>query len=228
MEREGFRKAQDLDKTIFTLESDTEGDLLPIFGEVCNIIDRTLGNGENVLVWDVGGGVTALAAYRKYNTAYALTSFTGHLINKNFESVMRTYDVCLPEAMMAITRARLKRVKPTLLPSQRIIDLLHNRIYLKPLDMWQACKHDVHENIITNPSEPRKKWMIKSVGGKSEKKRHDVLPISESVDEKLSPFSEQPHRLSTIAEVEEEVRRLSTNRKEEVRQDYPRCSFAAP
>ena len=76
LEREGFKKAPDLDKTVFTLESDTEGDLLPIFGEVCSIIDRTFGNGECVLVWDVGGGVAALAAYRKYNTAYALTSFT--------------------------------------------------------------------------------------------------------------------------------------------------------
>ena len=75
LEREGFKKAPDLDKTVFTLESDTEGDLLPIFGEVCSIIDRTFGNGECVLVWDVGGGVAALAAYRKYNTAYALTSF---------------------------------------------------------------------------------------------------------------------------------------------------------
>lgn len=128
---------------------------------------------------------------------------------------MRTYDVSLPEAMTVITRARLKRTKPTPLPSQRIIDLLHNDIYQKQLDKWQACKYDIHENIITNLSEPPEKWMIKSVGGKSEKKRHDVLPISESIEENLPHTSEQPHRLSTIAEVEEEVRRLSTKRKEE-------------
>ena len=128
---------------------------------------------------------------------------------------MRTYDVSLPEAMTAITRARLKRAKPTLLPSQRIIDLLHNGIYQKQLDMWQACKYDIHENIITNLSEPPEKWMIKSVGGKSEKKRHDVLPISESIEENLPHTSKQPHRLSTIAEMKEEVRRLSTKRKEE-------------
>ena len=128
---------------------------------------------------------------------------------------MRTYDVSLPEAMTAITRARLKRVKPTPLPSQRIIDLLHNDIYQKQLDMWQACKYDIHENIITNLSEPPEKWMIKSVGGKSEKRRHDVLLISNSMVENLPHASEQPHRLSTIAEVEEEARRLSAKRKEQ-------------
>lgn len=128
---------------------------------------------------------------------------------------MRTYDVSLPEAMTVITRARLKRAKPTLLPSQRIIDLLHNHIYQKQLDMWQACKYDIHENIITNLSEPPEKWMIKSVGGKSEKRRHDVLLISNSIEEKLPHTSEQPHRLSTIAEVEEEARRLSAKRKEQ-------------
>ena len=138
---------------------------------------------------------------------------------------MRTYDVSLPEAMTVITRARLKRAKPTLLPSQRIIDLLHNDIYQKQLDMWQACKYDIHENIITNLSEPPEKWMIKSVGGKSEKRRHDVLLISKSIEdvllisksieENMPHTSEQPHRLGTIAEVEEEARRLSAKRKEQ-------------
>ena len=66
LQREGFRKASDLDITTFTLDSDTEGDVLSIFGEVCDAIDRTLREGEGVLVWDMGGGVAALAAYSKY------------------------------------------------------------------------------------------------------------------------------------------------------------------
>lgn len=56
MQREGFRRASDLDITTFTLDCDTEGDVLSIFGEVCDAIDRTLWEGETVLVWDIGGG----------------------------------------------------------------------------------------------------------------------------------------------------------------------------
>ena len=67
LEREGFRKAPDIDSTVFPIDSDDDGDLLPIFGEVCDVIDRTLGEGEGVLVCDVGGGVAVLAAYRKYS-----------------------------------------------------------------------------------------------------------------------------------------------------------------
>ena len=58
-------KAPDLDSTTFGLESDTEGNLLPILTAVCDAINRTLWEGEGVLVWDVGGGVAALAAYSK-------------------------------------------------------------------------------------------------------------------------------------------------------------------
>lgn len=65
LQREGFRRAPDLDAIIFTLESDTEGDMLAIFSKVCDNIHGIVGNaqGEGVLVWDVGGGVAALAAY---------------------------------------------------------------------------------------------------------------------------------------------------------------------
>ena len=68
LQREGFRKAPELDKNVFTLTSDTEGDLLSIFGEICDAIDGGLEEEEDVLVWDVGGGVAALAAYSKYNS----------------------------------------------------------------------------------------------------------------------------------------------------------------
>ena len=67
MQREGFRKTPDLDSNTFNIESDTEGDLLSIFGEVCDVIDRILSEGEGVLVLDVGGGVAVLAAYSKYS-----------------------------------------------------------------------------------------------------------------------------------------------------------------
>ena len=66
LQREGFRKASDLDITTFTLDCDTKGDVLSIFGEVCDAIDRTLREGKDILVWDMGGGVAALAAYSKY------------------------------------------------------------------------------------------------------------------------------------------------------------------
>ena len=65
LQREGFRKAPDLDSITFTIDSDTERNLLSIFGEVCDVIDRILLEGEAVLVMDVGGGVAALAAYSK-------------------------------------------------------------------------------------------------------------------------------------------------------------------
>lgn len=125
-------------------------------------------------------------------------------------TVMKRFRLCLAEAMTTISRARLMQPKPTPLPSQRIIDMLHNDIYLGQLDMWQACEYDIFENVIVNPSEPREKWIVESIGGNSEKKRDDVQPILIRPDERLSHLSEQPHRLSTVEEVEEEVHRLST------------------
>ncbi len=86
LQREGFKEASDLDSNIFTLESDTKGALLPIFGEVCNAIDKTLQEEQGVLVWDVGGGVAALAAYSKYSTIRALTASTGQLVDRSYAS----------------------------------------------------------------------------------------------------------------------------------------------
>ena len=67
LQREGFRKAPDLGSITFNIKSNTEGDLLSIFGEVCDVIDKMLQEGEGVLVMDVGGGVATLAAYSKYS-----------------------------------------------------------------------------------------------------------------------------------------------------------------
>lgn len=66
LQREGFNNAPDLETTTFTIASDTEGNLLRIFSQVCDAIDRAISEKECVLVWDVGGGVAALAAYSKY------------------------------------------------------------------------------------------------------------------------------------------------------------------
>ena len=126
---------------------------------------------------------------------------------------MKRYDVTLPEAMTAITRARLKREKPTPLPRQRIIDLLHNNKYLRQLEIWHACDFDMFENCVLNPDEPRREWIIEKVGWDGEeegkKKGDQLLPVVQSVKERLPLISEHPHRLSTIAEVEEEVHRIS-------------------
>ena len=193
LQREGFRNAPDIDATIFTLGSNNETDMLSVFSEVCDSIDETLREGQGVLVCDVGGGVAALAAY-----------------------IMKKHKLCMPEAMTAITRARLKRAKPTFLPSQRIIDMLHNDFYQSQLEMWQACDYDIYENVILNPGEPREKWVVQRVAGSSaiEKKRDDVVPPPTRPDEWFPQILEEPHRLSTIEEVEDEARRLSTIHEE--------------
>ena len=139
-------------------------------------------------------------------------------------TVMKKYNASLPEAMTVITRARLKRVKRTRLPSQRIIDLLHNDNYLRQLDMWQACEFNVFENSILNPNEPREEWIVERAGWDAEeeekKKGHKLLPVIKSVIEKLPRISEDPYRLSTIAEVEEEIHRLSVVSEEET-EEHP-------
>ena len=81
MHREGFKKAPYLEAIIFTTGSDSDGDLLLILGEVCEAIDWALNDENSVLVWDIGGGVAAMAGYRKHSTIYALTGSTGHQIN---------------------------------------------------------------------------------------------------------------------------------------------------
>ena len=63
--------------------------------------------------------------------------------------------------------------------------------------MWEVCEYNVLENDIINPSEPREKWIVERTSEVSQEKRDDT------------PRSSQPHRLSSIEEVEEEVHRLS-------------------
>ena len=203
MKHEGFRRGPELDITTFALESDNEGDLLPIFDRICHAIDRVLWEGEGVLVWDIGGGVAGLAAYSKYSTMYGPTSSTEHISDKDSATVMKRHDLCLPEAMTVITRARLMRAKPKLLPSQRIIDTLHNDKYLRQLEMWDACKCDIYEYTVVNPDEPREKWMVEKVQGNSEKKEDDERPFLKRIDDRFPHISGQAHRLSVVEELEE-------------------------
>ena len=85
--------------------------------------------------------------------------------------------------------------------------------------MWQACEFNIFENSILNPGEPREEWIVDRVGWDAEeegkKKRDELLPVIKNVYEKLPLISEHPHRLSTIAEVEEEIHRLSMVSEEE-------------
>ena len=80
--------------------------------------------------------------------------------------------------------------------------------------MWEACEFNIFENSILNPSEPREEWIVDKMGWdaaeeEEKKKGKKVLPVVKSVKELLPLISEHPHRLSTIAEVEEEIHRLS-------------------
>lgn len=88
--------------------------------------------------------------------------------------------------------------------------MLDNDIYLGQLEMWEACKYDIYENIIANPSEPRENWIVQKVEGSPEKKKDEVKRVWKIEDERFPQISEQPHRLSTIEEVAEEAHRLST------------------
>ena len=217
LQREGFQKALYLDSTIYTIDSDTEGDLLSIFGEICDAIDWSLADGDSVLVWDIGGGVAAMAAYSKYITFYALTRSTRHHIDTKVVTAMKRCKLSLPEALIVITQARLKRAKPTPLPSQRIVDLLHNDNFQNQLDLWEACNYNIYENTVVNPNEPREKWIVEKVGwdtGENKEREDDVPPILRRITQKLPLVSNHPHRLSTIAELEEEVRRLSIIRED--------------
>ena len=139
---------------------------------------------------------------------------------------MKKHGLCLPEAMTVITRARLMRAKPTLLPSQRIIEMLHNDKYQRQLEMWETCKYDIYDNTIVNPGEPRKNWIVKRVEGSLERKRDDVQPVLGklgegfphtpgqshrlSTIEQADPEAQEAHHLSTIEEVAAEAHRLST------------------
>lgn len=59
-----------------------------------------------------------------------------------------------------ITRTRLRRPKPTPYPSKSIIDMLNNKNFLVQLEMWRACKCNLFENTIRNPTEPPEQWII--------------------------------------------------------------------
>lgn len=174
-----------------------------------------------------------------------LQDLAGCQVTRKPVTVMKKYSISLPEAMTDISRARLKRPKPTVLPSKRIIDMLNNDNYLLQLEMWQACDCDLFENTIRNPTEPREKWIVEKVkqgpqqkikmkmkeeeeekeeeedeeDEEDDEEGDDVLPVRKG-KEKTPPslyqlphhqrsVSNLPHRLSTIAEVEEEARRLS-------------------
>ena len=90
--------------------------------------------------------------------------------------------------------------------------------------MWQACEFNIFENSVLNPNEPREEWIVERVGWDAEeeqkKKGHELLPVIKSVIEKLPRISEDPRRLSTIAEVEEEIHRLSMVSEEET-EEHP-------
>lgn len=209
MQREGFGKGTELRATTFTIENDAEGDLLPILGALCDAIDWALWEGEDVLVLDIGGGVAALAAYSSSSMMDTSTSCAERSTDGKFITVMKKHEVSLPEAMMVITRARLKREKPTPLPTKRIIETLDNDIYLGQLEMWEACKYDMYENKVLNPSDPREDWIVLKVEGSPREKRDEVQPVWDKQDERFPQISEHPHRLSTIEEVAEEAYRLS-------------------
>ena len=84
--------------------------------------------------------------------------------------------------------------------------MLHNESYLKQLEIWEVCEYNLVENNIVNPSEPREKWIVERTQKVPQKKGHG---IPRAPDERMAAFVSQPHRLSDIMEVEEEVHRLS-------------------
>ena len=131
-------------------------------------------------------------------------------LTQEFVKVMRKHRFCLPEAMIVIIQARLKRVKPQILPSKRIIEMLNNDIWLEQLEMWQACKYNTYDNTVVNPDDPRERWIVERVRESPQEKKTHVSPELYSLEKRFPHISEQPHRLSTIQEVEEEARRLSS------------------
>ena len=103
--------------------------------------------------------------------------------------------------------------------------MLNNDIWQEQLEMWQACEYNIYDNNIVNANEPRERWIVERVGESPEKKRGDVQPNLDSLDERLPRISGHPHRLSTIEEVEEEARRLSMI--DEVEEEARRLSTIA-
>lgn len=126
-----------------------------------------------------------------------------------FATVMKKQRVSVPEAMLAITQARLKQQKPRVLPSKRIVAMLNNDIWLKQLEMWQACKYNLYNYTIVNPKDLPERWIVEKVSERPQGKSRNVSSVLKRPDRRVRQLSEQPHRLSTIEEEEEEARRLS-------------------
>ena len=42
---------------------DEHSNLLPVFGEICNFVDKRLREKKSVLFWETGGGAASLVAY---------------------------------------------------------------------------------------------------------------------------------------------------------------------
>ena len=88
--------------------------------------------------------------------------------------------------------------------------MLNNDIWLEQLEMWQACKYNIYDNTIVNPGDPRERWIVERVRESPQENKIIVSPELDRLDKRFPHISEQPHRLSTIQEVEEEARRLSS------------------
>ena len=101
------------------------------------------------------------------------------------------------------------------------MDLLHNKNYLKQLEIWRVCDYDVFQNTIVNPSEPREKWRVekpKPLPGSN--KGDNERPVSKRIEERVVPLSDPPHRFTTIAEVEQEVHRIMRSLEESEGQSW--------
>ena len=77
LQREGLTIPPDLDNS-FTLGTYPGEELLSVIDALCDAIDETLDEGGGVLVLDIGGGVAAMAAYRKYRIKFARIDSTEH------------------------------------------------------------------------------------------------------------------------------------------------------
>ena len=143
-------------------------------------------------------------------------------------TVMKRYAVSLPEAMTDITRARLRRAKPTPLPSKRIIDMLNNENYLLQLEMWQACGCNLFENTIRNPTEPREKWIVEKVrespqqkikGKMKEKEEEEEEEDDDDDDDEKSPQQKMKGKMKEKDEEDDDEDEDSDDDIQPVRKD---------
>ena len=77
MQREGLTIPPDLENN-FTLGTYPEEELLSVIDALCDAIDETLDEGGAVLILDIGGGVAAMAGYRKYRIKFTQVDSTEH------------------------------------------------------------------------------------------------------------------------------------------------------